>query len=107
MRTWRSPALQLPDQDLPASRQNPEGESPMNVNNVGPDSPVQKLVQNPIQKQLPADASTPTRATDRLELSGASHLLRSLKSDGTDKVASVKAQIEAGTYEDDHKLNVA
>jgi anti-sigma28 factor (negative regulator of flagellin synthesis) len=24
-----------------------------------------------------------------------------------DKVASIKAQIEAGTYEDDHKLDVA
>ncbi len=81
----------------------------MNVNNVGSSSPIQKLVQNPIQKQLPTDASGPTRASDRLELSGASHLLKSLKSNDvrTDKVASVKAQIENGSYEDDHKLNVA
>ena len=81
----------------------------MNVNNVGSSSPVQKLVQNPIQKQLPTEASGATRASDRLELSGASHLLKSLKSIDVraDKVAFIKAQIENGTYEDDHKLNVA
>ena len=81
----------------------------MNVNNVGAGSQVQKLVQNPIQKQLPTGPSAPTRATDRLELSGGSHLLKTLKSNDvrTDKVASIKAQIEKGTYEDDHKLNVA
>ena len=81
----------------------------MNVNNVGSNSPIQKLVQNPIQKQLPTEASGPTRASDRLELSGAGHLLKTLKSGDvrTDKVDSIKAQIENGTYEDDHKLDVA
>jgi anti-sigma28 factor (negative regulator of flagellin synthesis) len=81
----------------------------MNVNNVGPSSQVQKLVQNPIQKELPTEPSGPTRASDRLELSGASHLLKSLKSNDVraEKVDSIKAQIESGTYEDDHKLNVA
>jgi anti-sigma28 factor (negative regulator of flagellin synthesis) len=79
----------------------------MNVNNIGSSSPVQKIVANPIQKQIPADA--PARATDRLELSGASHLLQTLKSNTVraDKVQSIKSQIEAGTYDDDHKLNVA
>lgn len=81
----------------------------MNVNNVNSTSPVQKIVANPIQKQIPADAPTQARASDRLELSGASHLLKTLKANDvrTDKVASIKSQIEAGTYEDDHKLNVA
>jgi len=81
----------------------------MNVNNVGSSSPIQKLVNNPIQKQIPTDGTTQTRASDRLELSGASHLLKTLKSNDvrTDKVASIKSQIENGTYEDDHKLNVA
>jgi len=81
----------------------------MNVNNVGPSSPVQKLVQNPVQKQLPTEQSGPTRASDRLELSGASHLLKALKSNDVraDKVASIKAEIENGTYVDDHKLDVA
>jgi len=81
----------------------------MNVNNVGNSSPVQKLVANPIQKQLPTENAQPTRATDRLELTGASHLLKALKSNDvrTDKIASIKSQIEDGSYEDDHKLNVA
>lgn len=79
------------------------------VNSVGGSSPVQKLVNNPIQKQLPADAPKQLPATDRLELSGAGHLLKSLKNNDVraDKVATIKAAIEAGTYEDDKKLDVA
>lgn len=81
----------------------------MNVNNVGSSSPVQKLVSNPVQKQVPADAPKQLRASDRLELSGVSHLLNSLKSNDVraDKVSAIKSQIESGTYEDDAKLNVA
>lgn len=87
----------------------PHGECQMNVNNVGSNSPVQKIVANPVQKQVPADAPKQLRASDRLELSGVSHLLNSLKSNDVraDKVAAVKVQIESGTYEDDKKLNVA
>jgi len=75
----------------------------MNVNNVGGNSPVSKIVSNPIQKQLPADAPQSLRASDRLELSGASHLLKSLKSNDVrvDKVAAIKAQIENGSYDAD------
>ncbi len=53
------------------------------------------------------DASSPARA-DRVELSGTSAWMDALKANGirTDKVAEIKSQIEAGTYEDDHKLNV-
>lgn len=81
----------------------------MNVSNVGSNSPVQKVVTNPVQKQVPADAPRQLPATDRLELSGVSHLLQSLKSNDVraDKVATIKSQIEAGKYEDDKKLNVA
>ena len=82
----------------------------MNVNNVGSNSPVQKIVNNPVQKALPTDAPKQLPATDRLELSGVSHLLKTLKSNGdvrTDKVAEIKAALEAGTYEDDKKLDVA
>ena len=85
-------------------------ESAMNVNNVGQSSPVEKVVNNPIHKTIPADAPKQLPATDRLELSGVSHLLKALKSNGdvrTDKVAEIKAQIEAGTYEDEKKLDVA
>lgn len=82
----------------------------MNVNNVGSNSPVERIVNNPVQKSIPADAPKQLAATDRLELSGASHLLKALKSNAdvrTDKVAEVKAAIEAGTYEDDKKLDIA
>jgi negative regulator of flagellin synthesis FlgM len=82
----------------------------MNVDNVGQSSPVQKIVTNPIQKTIPADAPKQLPATDRLELSGVSHLLKALKANGdvrTEKVAEIKAEIEAGRYESDEKLDVA
>src|SRR6185312_16069157 len=87
----------------------PHGEPLMNINNVNSSSPVQKIVSNPVQKQIPADAPKQLPATDRLELSGASHLLQSLKTNDirADKVASIKSQIQSGTYEDDQKLDVA
>jgi flagellar biosynthesis anti-sigma factor FlgM len=79
------------------------------VNNIGSTSPVQKIVANPIQKEIPANAPAQLPATDKLELSGLSPMLQSLKTNDirTDKVASIKAQIAAGTYEDDQKLDVA
>ncbi len=55
-------------------------------------------------------ASVPQQpVTDKLELSGVGHLLGVLKQNDirADKVAAVRAQIDAGTYEDDNKLNVA
>jgi anti-sigma28 factor (negative regulator of flagellin synthesis) len=79
------------------------------INGVGNHSPVQKVVSQPIYKQLPADASSPsTKPTDKLELSRMSHLLKALKSNDirVDKVQQIKQQIEAGTYEDEHKLDV-
>jgi len=79
------------------------------INGVGGNSPVQKIVSNPIHKSIPADAPKSTGATDKVELSGMSHLLKALKNNDvrTDKVAEIKAQIEAGTYEDDAKMDVA
>jgi anti-sigma28 factor (negative regulator of flagellin synthesis) len=79
------------------------------VNGVGSNSPVQKIVSNPIQKSIPADAPKSMAATDKVELSGMSHLLKALKNNDvrTNKVAAIKAQIEAGTYEDDAKMDVA
>ena len=82
----------------------------MNINNVGSSSQVQKLTNSPIQKTIGAAAPKQLPASDRLELSGVSHLLKALKSNSdvrTDKVAAVKAQIEQGGYENDHKLDVA
>jgi anti-sigma28 factor (negative regulator of flagellin synthesis) len=84
----------------------------MSINSVGNNaasSSIQKLTNQPIQKQIPADAPKQLPITDKLELSGMSHLLKTLKNNDirTDKVAQIKGQIEAGTYEDDQKLNVA
>jgi anti-sigma28 factor (negative regulator of flagellin synthesis) len=71
--------------------------------------PVQRAVASPIQKQIPANAPKPMPALDKLELSGVSHLLKTLKNNDVraDKVAAIKAQIEAGKYEDDKKLDAA
>jgi flagellar biosynthesis anti-sigma factor FlgM len=81
------------------------------INKVATNAPVNKVVSQPIQKEVPADAPKQLPVTDRVELSGTvSNLLKTLKSGGdlrADKVEAIKKQIEAGTYEDDHKLDVA
>lgn len=78
------------------------------IHGVGSQSPVQKVLQSPIQKSLPPETAASPR-TDKVELSPVADLLKMLKANDirTDKVAQIKAQIEAGTYEDDHKLDVA
>ncbi len=79
------------------------------INNVGSNNPVYKITSNPVQKQVPPQAAERPSASDRVELSGAGHLLKALKTNDirADKVADVKAKIAAGTYESDDKLNVA
>jgi anti-sigma28 factor (negative regulator of flagellin synthesis) len=79
------------------------------INGIGNNTPIQPVVNQPVQKPVASEAPSHVRASDKLELSGVSHLLRNLKSSGVraDKVAAVRAQIEAGKYEDEHKLNVA
>jgi len=75
------------------------------INPISQPTPVQKIVANPIQKQIPAEAA-PVRATDRLELSGASGFLAALKSNNdvrTDKVAAIRQQLQEGTYDPDGK----
>lgn len=78
------------------------------INNIGGNSPVNKITNAPIQKQIPADAPKAS-PKDRVEISGMSHLLQALKANDvrTEKVAEIKAAIEAGTYEDDKKLDQA
>jgi negative regulator of flagellin synthesis FlgM len=79
------------------------------INSVGGNSPVQKIITNPIKKEISAEAPKSGNTTDKVELSGMSHLLKALQTNDirTDKVADIRAQIEAGTYETDDKLNVA
>ena len=79
------------------------------INSVGANSQVQKIIQQPIQKQTPAGAPKQLPTVDKLELSGMSHLLKTLKSNDVrvDKVAQIRAEIEAGKYETDDKLDIA
>ena len=80
------------------------------INGIGNSAPVQRAINAPIQKASETDAPKGPSATDRLELSGASHLLKALKQNNdvrVDKVAQVKAAIAAGAYEDDAKMDVA
>ena len=78
------------------------------IDRIASNIPVQK-VATPVQRQVPADPPKQIPVTDKLELSGMSHLLKTLKQNDirADKVAEIKGQIEAGTYEDDAKLDGA
>jgi flagellar biosynthesis anti-sigma factor FlgM len=79
------------------------------INSITTTSPAQKLAATPIQKQLPTEQTSSSR-TDRVELSGVSELLKTLKAGGdfrADKVAEIKTQIAAGTYETDDKFDAA
>jgi anti-sigma28 factor (negative regulator of flagellin synthesis) len=75
------------------------------INNVAGNTPVQRIAENPVLKQVPSDPPTQMRAVDKLELSGASHLLAALKSNDirTDLVAQIRGQIQNDTYDPDGK----
>ena len=80
------------------------------INNVGGSAPVNPVYTKPVAKPAAGAPAEAARGKDRLELSGLSPMLKTLKTGGdirADKVAAIKAQIEAGTYEDDKKLDVA
>lgn len=86
------------------------------VNNVGNNSPVYSVNRpgtRPLSQPPASSVSAPGRGADTVELSGnaqVANLLQTLKAGGdvrVDKVADIKAQIAAGTYEDDAKLEAA
>lgn len=79
------------------------------INGIGPSSPVQKIVQQPIQKQIPANPPAQLPSVDKVELSSTAVHLDALKRNDirADKVADIRAQIEAGTYETPDKLDAA
>jgi negative regulator of flagellin synthesis FlgM len=84
--------------------------STSNVSNTSSAASIKKVTNQPIEKQVPTDAPKQLPITDRVEISGMSGMLQSLKAGNdfrADKVADIKAQIEAGTYESDEKLDVA
>lgn len=79
------------------------------INGIGSSSPVQKIVSQPIQKQIPTDPPAQLPVMDKVELSTQAVYLDSLKKNDirADKVADIRAQIEAGTYETPDKLDSA
>jgi anti-sigma28 factor (negative regulator of flagellin synthesis) len=79
------------------------------INNVGGSNSLSKIAATPVQKEVAAPASNRPSLADRVELSGAGGILSQLKSNDirADKVAAIKSQIDAGTYEDEKKLDVA
>jgi anti-sigma28 factor (negative regulator of flagellin synthesis) len=81
------------------------------INSVNNSSPLQQVIANPIRKEVAGEPARSLAASsiDRLELSGVSQLLQSLKSNDvrTDKVAEMRTQIDAGTYETEERLNSA
>ena len=79
------------------------------INGIGSNNAVQKIAASPVRKELPAQPAKQMKLTDRVELSGVSHLLATLKANGVraDKVSSVRAAIEAGKYETSEKLDAA
>ncbi|HEX8915165.1 MAG TPA: flagellar biosynthesis anti-sigma factor FlgM [Humisphaera sp.] len=86
------------------------------VNNVGNNSPIYTVNRTgPRPVSAPsAGSSSPVRGQDSVELSGntqgVGQMLKTLKAGGdvrADKVAQIKAQIAAGQYETDEKLDAA
>ena len=79
------------------------------INPASNNNPINRITRNPIQRSTPAAAPSRAPASDRLELSSAGHLLQTLKSNDVrlDKVAQVRAQLDAGTYETDAKFDIA
>lgn len=78
------------------------------IDGVG-NNPIQRVIGTNLGRSTGASAASAAGPRDKVELSGMSHLLKTLKNNDirTDKVAAVRAQIEAGTYENDQKLDVA
>jgi negative regulator of flagellin synthesis FlgM len=83
------------------------------INGIGPNTPINRIsAAKPIQKSVPAKPATMVK-TDRVQLSGVKtveQLVAALKAGGpvrADKVAAIKAQIAAGTYESSAKLDAA
>ena len=79
------------------------------INGIGNHSPISKVSTQPVQKQVPAEAPKQMLATDKVQISGMNHMMEMLKTNEVraDKVATIKSQIEAGSYETDAKLDAA
>ena len=80
------------------------------INSIGPNTPIQKTLTQPVQKQVATNAPKQLKLTaDRVEIAKVNQLLATLKVNDvrTEKVSAIRAQIEAGTYETEAKLDAA
>jgi len=81
------------------------------INGIGPNTPIQRVVSQPIQKQLPIQPAKQQKAiADKVQLSHVNHVQATLKTAGdfrADKVDAIRAQLKAGTYETEAKLDAA
>jgi flagellar biosynthesis anti-sigma factor FlgM len=86
------------------------------VNNVGSNSPIYSVNRpgpRPVNAPISTSSASPARGTDTVELSSkaqASQFMETLQAGGdvrTEKVAQIKAQLAAGTYDIDKNFDVA
>jgi anti-sigma28 factor (negative regulator of flagellin synthesis) len=79
------------------------------INSIGNNGPTQPIVRPGTAKTPSVPAQGQMSRTDNIEFSSMDRLMAHLKANDirAEKVASIKAQIDAGTYEDDYKLDVA
>jgi negative regulator of flagellin synthesis FlgM len=80
-----------------------------NINPLGNNNPVNRVGPTKPTPRTPIDQPVVSPKADRVELSGTDALLAKLKTNQvrTDKVAEIKAQIDAGTYETPDKIDAA
>jgi anti-sigma28 factor (negative regulator of flagellin synthesis) len=80
------------------------------INGIGSNNPVHKIATTPVMREVqPTAVPKQLPLTDRVEISGVSHLLATLKANDirADKVQTIRAAIDAGTYETEAKLDAA
>jgi anti-sigma28 factor (negative regulator of flagellin synthesis) len=83
------------------------------INGVGANTPlhnVSKVQPQTVNKSIPANAPKALPLTDKVQLSHVTQMMATLKAGGdirADKVASIRAQLDAGTYETEAKLDQA
>ncbi len=80
------------------------------IHGIGSNNPVQKIVSQPIHKSVPAQAAKQAKLTDKAQLANVSHLVAAMKAGAdvrVEKVAIIRQQLDAGTYETEAKLDQA
>ncbi len=79
------------------------------INGLGGNLPIHRAVSKPVYQPADVQAPAATSRKDTVEIGSIQPFLSQLKANDirVDKVADIKAQIAAGTYETDDKLTAA